>query len=104
MREHAPDGVVDTVATFLFSDQPTTDLRGKCLIPNLAMHVFELQQDPKMKRKMSRGIFAQLETDPMLEQRYWAQRRAEQQASQPLRIPRPPSSSGSTPPPPRPNP
>lgn len=80
---------VYTVATFVFSDRPTAELRGKCAIPSLQMHLLELRNDPRMGRRMSRGIFAQLEIDPLMEQKYWALRRASNEATAPKPIPAP---------------
>lgn len=80
---------VYTVATFVFSDRPTAELRGNCAIPSLQMHLLELRNDPRMGRRMSRGIFAQLEIDPLMEQKYWALRRASNEATAPKPIPAP---------------
>ena len=89
---------VYTVATFVFSDRPTAELRGKCAIPSLQMHLLELRNDPRMGRKMSRGVFGELEIDPMLEQKYWASQRAIDAATKREAIPLPPRPT----PPPKP--
>lgn len=89
---------VYTVATFTFSDHPTPALRAHCAIPSLQMHLLELRNDPRMGRKMSRGIFPRLEIDPMLEQKYWAAQRAIEASNKREVVPLPPKPT----PPPKP--
>ena len=75
---------VYTVATFLFDTANPAELRGRCAIPNLATHLVQLRQDTRLARTMSgHDVFARLDIDPALEQRYLMQERQRRDAMQP---------------------
>ena len=92
---------VYTVATFVFGSANVQETRKRCGIPNLAMHILELRQNTKARRRMSGNtVFDQLDIDPSLEARY----RDEQYKRDALRQERPEPPPPTPPPTPPPNP
>ncbi len=64
----ATPGPVYTAATFVFGPD-STETRTHCAISDLTTRLVELRYDPRAGRMMSRGIFAQLDIDPNVEER-----------------------------------
>lgn len=61
---------VYTVGTFLFASAQGQETRKRCAIPNLAHRLIELREGDNYRRRMSGGLFDQLQLDPFLEDRY----------------------------------
>lgn len=90
---------VYTVATFLFAAKDSAELRKRCAIPDLATKLVQMRYDARLSRKMSgEDVFARLDIDPLLEQRYKDMQRREVEYSRRNKaiqqgVPRPNTSS-----------
>lgn len=92
---------VYTVATFVFGAKDVQALRKRCTVANLRLRLLDLREDRKARRMMSQGQLANLDLDPLLEDRYRKDQRLIEDALRrtvPATQPPPPP----PPPPPRP--
>ena len=91
---------VYTVATFVFASADARETRKRCIIPNLAMHLIELRQGGRARRRMTdNSLFERLDIDPALEARDRGGEQRRTQDAQPEPLPPPPPSPPSPPPP-----
>jgi len=60
---------VYTAATFTFGRVGATGTREHCAIADLTTRLVELRYDARASRLMSRGVFSELDIDPLLEER-----------------------------------
>ena len=91
---------VYTVATFVFASADARETRKRGIIPNLAMHLIELRQGGRARRRMTdNSLFERLDIDPALEARDRGGEQRRTQDAQPEPLPPPPPSPPSPPPP-----
>ncbi len=65
-------GAVYTVATFVFASPSADESSKRCAIANLNLRIRELMQSNRSHRRMAaNGVFARLDLDPTLENRFY---------------------------------
>lgn len=62
---------VYTATTFVFGNQANAlATQEHCAVPDVAQRLVELRYDPRAGRMMAGGVYARLDIDPKLEERY----------------------------------
>jgi hypothetical protein len=88
---YAPAGTaaaepVYTAATFVFGTRgAVADTRARCSIPDLGTRLAELRYDPRAGRRMTGGVFADLDIDPLVEERLRQQLLAQREVDDRIR-------------------